>query len=389
MGSELTPIHTCGACPVCASGDIRTFFELADIPVNVCVQWHSREKAIACPRGDIKLASCKGCGFIWNSVFDASKLDYTQAYENSLFFSPRFQDFSNSLVRRLIDRYGLTNKQVIEIGCGKGDFLRLFCTMGNNRGIGFDTSYEGGADDERITVIRDFYSKKYANYGGDLVCSRYVFEHIDKPAVFLNDIRRIIGDNGSIVYFEVPNVSLILRNLSIWDVIYEHCSYFGIESLSYIFKLCGFTILDVYESYEGQFVGIEARPSDKNGNIKSDAGKVASDVESFVHNYLKQLELWQNKLEAIENAGKKVVVWGAGAKGVSFLNMLKLGEKIEYIVDINPRKHGKYIAGTGQKIVSPDFLSGYNPDFVILPNPIYRDEVGKTIKALGVDAEIL
>ena len=389
MGSELIPIRASGVCPVCESRDIRTFFEFEGIPVNVCVQWTSREKAVACPKGDIKLAFCKGCGFIWNSAFDASKLDYTQAYENSLFFSPLFQDYSNALARRLIDRYGLTNKQVIEIGCGKGDFLRLFCTMGNNRGIGFDTSYEGGADDERITVIRDFYSKKYADYSGDLVCSRYVFEHIEKPVAFLNDIRRTIDDTGAIVYFEVPNVSLILRNLSIWDVIYEHCSYFGIESLTYIFKLCGFAILDAYESYEGQFVGIEARPSDNNEHIKSDAAKVANDVESFVHNYRKQLDLWHGKLEAIEKAGKKAVVWGAGAKGVSFLNMLGLGEKIDYIVDINPRKHGKYIAGTGQKIVSPDFLSSYKPDCVILPNPIYRDEVSKTIKALGVSAEIL
>jgi SAM-dependent methyltransferase len=389
MGLEIAPMDICGACPVCESGDTHSFFELENIPVNVCVQWPSREKAIACPRGDIRLLFCEGCGFIWNSAFDAARLDYTQAYENSLFFSPLFQDYSNVLVRRLIDRYGLKNKQVIEIGCGKGDFLLLLCKMGDNRGIGFDTSYEGGADDERITIIRDFYSPKYSNYKGDLVCSRYVFEHIEKPRGFLEEIRRTIDEKGSIVYFEVPNVALILQNLSIWDVIYEHCSYFGIESLTYIFKRCGFAILDVYEGYGGQFVGIEARPSDTNGNIKSDAGKVASDVESFVYNYRKQLELWQVKLDAIDKAGKKAVVWGAGAKGVSFLNMLKLGEKIEYIVDINPRKHGRHIAGAGQKIISPEFLSSYKPDYIILPNPIYRDEVGKTIKALGVSAEIL
>jgi SAM-dependent methyltransferase len=385
-------------CPVCQAGNPHTFFELFNAPINVCVQWPTREEALQCPKADIRLVFCKECEFIWNAAFDAASLNYTQAYENSLFFSPLFQQYSHALAQRLIDRYNLRNKDVIDIGCGKGDFLFLLCKLGNNRGIGFDTSYEGTPDgcsttDERVTVIRDFYSKKYADCKGDLICSRYVFEHIQQPVVFLNTIRDAIGQRKNVtVYFEVPNVSLILRDLSVWDIIYEHCSYFSLNPLKRIFKQCGFDVLDAYESYQGQFLGIEAKPSNSrkaDENLKTDTGKMAQDVDDFMIKFNRQLESWQDSLKHLEESGKKAVLWGAGAKGVSFLNMLGIVNGMPYIVDINPRKHGKYIAGTGQKIVPPEFLAEYKPDILIIPNPIYKDEIQAAIKKLGINPEIM
>ena len=68
-------------------------------------------------------------------------------------------------------------------------------------------------------------------------------------------------------------------------------------------------------------------------------------------------------------------MWGAGSKGVTFLNMIDSRYQIEYVIDINPRKHGKYIPGTGQKIVSPEFLREYIPDIVIVMNLIYENEI--------------
>jgi len=379
-------------CPVCGSGDCRSFFELGQVPVNVCVQWATRREAIDCPRGRIDLFFCGNCGFIWNAAFDALRLDYTQAYENSLFFSPLYEEYSTKLAQRLIDRYNLRGKDVIDIGCGKGDFLFLLSRLGNSRGTGFDTSYEGadGAADERVTIVRDLYSKKYAGYKADLICSRYVFEHIEQPAAFLRTIREAIGDNrDTVVYFEVPNVSLILRDLSVWDIIYEHCSYFGMSSLRFVFGLCGFDVLDAYESYGGQFLGLEARPAAGAEPPRGDAGGIAGDVGRFVAEYRRQVETWQGRLEAARRAGKKTVLWGAGAKGVSFLNMLEAAAGTEYVVDINHRKHGKHIAGTGQEIVGPDFLRGYRPDIVIITNPIYREEIAATVNRLGIDPELL
>ena len=71
------------------------------------------------------------------------------------------------------------------------------------------------------------------------------------------------------------------------------------------------------------------------------------------------------------------------------MNLLKIGDVIPYIIDINPNKHGKYIAGTGQKIVPPDFVKEYKPDVVIIMNPVYKDEIKQNINQMGYDPEIM
>ncbi len=388
-------VNTKSVCPVCGRGGAEGFFALRGMPVNVCVQWGTAEAAVGCPKGDITLAFCEGCGFVWNTSYDARLLDYSQRYENSLFFSAKYQAYTDALVEKLIGKYGLRGKTVIDIGCGKGDFLRLLCRMGRNRGVGFDTSY-GERDEDaagEIEIIRDVYSEKYAGYGGELVCSRYVFEHVERPRAFLKTVRKAIGDGGSVVYFEVPNVSLILKELSVWDIIYEHYGYFGASSLRRVFELCDFDVLDLYESYGGQFLGIEAAP--RNGSPKAgggfgdDLGEISREVEEFGGRVEAEVRRWEEKMEEIRRRGMHAVLWGAGAKGVTFSNMMGAREGIEYAVDINPRKVGKYVAGAGQRIVGPEFLRSYRPDCVILANPIYEREVRGTLKGLGLEPELV
>jgi FlaA1/EpsC-like NDP-sugar epimerase len=108
-----------------------------------------------------------------------------------------------------------------------------------------------------------------------------------------------------------------------------------------------------------------------------------------VSNVRKRLESWQKNLEKLEATDKQAVLWGAGARGASLLNMLKVKEQIRYIVDINPRKHGKYIPGTGQQIVPPEFLQTYKPDVLILTNPIYKEEIQSTVKNFGINPEFM
>ncbi len=228
-------------CPVCNTTDIAVFVKVAQVPVHCCLFWPTREEAIQVPRGNIRLGFCRDCGHIFNLAFKPELMKYTQAYENSLHFSPRFQSYVGSLAARLIDRYDLRGKDIIEIGCGKGDFLRLLCALGANRGVGFDPSYApeqngGGTTAERITFIQDFYSKRHADYKADLICCRQVLEHIQFPGDFLNGVRHSIGNRPTtVVFFEVPNVLFTLRDLGIWELIYEHCSYFSRSSLSYLF----------------------------------------------------------------------------------------------------------------------------------------------------------
>jgi SAM-dependent methyltransferase len=384
------------SCPACRSAQNQTFFDLTDMPVSIGVQWPSAEEARECGRGDLRLAFCRGCGFIWNRAFEPNRVEYSQRYDNSLDFSPVFQDYARRLARRLIDAYGIHGKEVVEVGCGKGHFLTLLCEEGGNRGVGFDPSYKGAhmqSATTPITYIQDFYGEKYIGYPGDLICCRHVFEHIPDPAGFLSMVRRTIGERRSaVVYFEVPNVRFILEKLSIWDIIYEHCNYFSSESLAALARRCGFMVLQLQETYGTQFLSLEARIADSADSPPStgeELSSLKSAVERFSEQVQKRSQEWQIRLAQWHRNKRRAVIWGGGAKAVSFLNMLKITKAIPYAVDINPNKQGRHLPGTGQRIVPPDFLKEFQPQVVVLMNPIYRQEVEDELARLGVLAEVL
>lgn len=380
-------------CPVCDSQHLKVFFEKLDVPVNCNLLWTSRDAAQHCPKGDIKLAFCPVCGFITNLDFEPDRLEYTQRYEASLFFSPRFQDYARWQASRLVELYNLYDKDIIEIGCGKGDFLLMLCELGNNRGVGFDPTYveqeKHNKIKDQVQFIRVFYSEHYRNYKADLIVCRHVLEHIQNPKGFLKMLRKAISNRISMhVFFEVPNALQTFQRIFIWDIIYEHCSYFTPNTLSLIFSSCGFRVCDLTEEYKGQFLCIDARPENQ-GILDStythrEVNQIANYIKSFPNNYRSKVETCRHKLEKIEAKGQSVVAWGAGSKGVTFLNTFKNSE-IEYVVDINPNKQGMYIPGTGQKIVPPEFLKSYKPDSIIIMNPIYKNEIRQLINRLGLN----
>jgi hypothetical protein len=191
----------------------------------------------------------------------------------------------------------------------------------------------------------------------------------------------------------VPNVLYTLRDLGIWDIIYEHCSYFSPTSLARVFTETGFKILQLYETYEGQFLCIEALPSDNSVQSRDDTWgdleELTRRVAVFADEYRSKTETWQAHLKRLKGASQRVVIWGAGSKGVTFLNVLKHHDQIMYVVDLNPHKQGMYIAGTGQQIVPPNFLQGYQAEVVIMMNAIYKSEVQQLVESLCITTEFL
>ena len=125
-------------------------------------------------------------------------------------------------------------------------------------------------------------------------------------------------------------------------------------------------------------------------SLKSEElSSLKSAVERFSEQVQKRTQAWQVRLAQWDRDNRRAVIWGGGAKAVSFLNMLKITEAIPYAVDINPNKQGRHLPGTGQRIVSPDFLKEFRPQVVVLMNPIYRQEVEDELSRLGVLAEVL
>ncbi len=119
--------------PVSPNSDIIPIIEMKQMPAHCNLLWPTQEGALTAPRGDIRLGFLPESGHIFNIDFDPALMEYTQDYENSLHFSARFQEYATALGQRLVDSYDLHNKDIVEIGPGKGDFLIMMAEMGNNR----------------------------------------------------------------------------------------------------------------------------------------------------------------------------------------------------------------------------------------------------------------
>src|SRR4029079_1391734 len=382
----------------CDAASLSAFYRVDNIPVHSCLLMPNRESALAYPHGDLQLGFCRSCGFIQNMLFDPSVHEYSTRYEETQGFSARFRDFATALAKRLIDKYSLRNKTILEIGCGKGEFLALLCELGGNQGIGIDPSYiperMHGVAGSRLTFIQDFYSEKYSHLTADFVICRHTLEHIQPTASFMHMVRRSIGErNDTIVFFEVPDISRVLKEQAFWDIYYEHCSYFSLGSLARVFRMTGFEVLDLAKDFDDQYLLIEARPangsSGKSFPQEKDLKELAQDVTHFQQTFTDRVKVWKETLAKIRDRGEKAVIWGSGSKAVAFLTTMGIHNEIEYIVDINPFKHGKFLAGTGHEIVPPDFLKKYQPDMVIAMNQIYQNEIQHDLNKLGIHADLI
>ena len=218
------------------------------MPVNSVLLLDSRAEALKFPKGDVILGFCRSCGFIYNLAFDPNVLEYSSRYEATQSYSSSFNAFHRGLAEQLIERYDLRNKDVIEIGCGQGEFLSLLCEIGGNRGVGFDPVYNDERVEQQangsIIFIKDFYSEKYAHFHADFVCCKMTLEHIQDTAKFVGMIGRVLEDKSNVtVFFQVPDVVRILREMAFWDIYYEHCSYFSLGSLARLFRKNGFDVI--------------------------------------------------------------------------------------------------------------------------------------------------
>ena len=385
-------------CPSCKSGKMETFYEVPSVPTNSCILLSSPEAAKAYPRGDIALGFCPECGFISNTAFDPKLTEYSGRYEETQGFSDTFNKFHKELAERLVQKYDLHDKEVLEIGCGKGEFITLLSQLGGNRGVGFDPGYHEerntGSGADRVTFIKDFYSEKYSDYKADFVCCKMTLEHIHKTGEFIDTVRRSIGDaNDTVVFFQIPEVTRILRDCAFEDIYYEHCSYFSPGSLTRLFRRAGFGVLNIETEYDGQYLTIEAVPGAEAGQdalaLEQDLEELTDYVRTFPERCTTRLGEWQQRLARYREGDKKVVLWGSGSKGVSFLTTLDVGEQIAYVVDINPYRQGYYMSGTGQRIVAPDFLKDYRPDAVIVMNAVYKEEIARDLSGIGLTPEIV
>lgn len=340
--------------------DSTPIFKQNKVPVFQNKVYPTIEAALSADYGAVELVQSNTSGFIFNTAFNPELMNYDLNYQNEQSNSQIFREHLSHVMHTLKD-FGINNKKVVEIGCGKGVFFDMMLEDGIDC-VGFDPTYEG----DNPKIIKEYFDESYNDINADVILMRHTLEHIPNPFSFLREIAKANNFKG-MLFVEVPTFDWIREKESFWDIFYEHCNYFTENSLSTMFDdaITG-------NFFGGQYIYLWADLSklkETIGNVKfkSQSELVFTDA---ISSYIKLLNTYES-----------FAIWGAGAKGSTFLNLLDPDRKIvDYVIDINPAKQNKHIAGTGHPIYSPEKLDEKPIDAIIVMNENYITEIKSIIK---------
>jgi hypothetical protein len=389
---RMTPVQQ-RRCPVCQSEDTEGFLRRERVPVHQNLLFHDPVSAVSTTRGDLFLRFCKDCGFVFNGAFDLRRMSYGADYDNSQTCSPIFREHVNHLVQRLASRKTGSTYRIVEVGCGRGDFLKqlVLASGSGSTGVGFDPSYNGPPDDldGALHFESSFYGPQQASLPADLVVCRNVIEHVPDPIGLLRSIRMAIANSpeGRVVV-ETPCVEWILEHRVLWDLFYEHCSLFSAESLITAFESSGFRVDKIQRIFGGQYLSAEAvlgtlTKRARRPNRVPQLARSYARVERQQRASIEQAAAW------LANRGR-VGLWGTAANSVTLANLIDPQRTMfQCVVDLNPNKDGCYIAGTGHPIVSYSSLAQLRIATIVLMNPKYREENEELLRNAGIDLSLV
>jgi hypothetical protein len=153
-------------------------------------------------------------------------------------------------------------------------------------------------------------------------------------------------------------------------------------------EIAGFEVLDAGTSFDEQYLYIEARLANGRGERSTpQVDCIEKLVREFEGAYRSKVAHWRQVLAA--RGPRRTAIWGAGSKGITFVNVVPGAQEVAALVDVNPHKQGRFAPGTGTPVVSPDALQDLDIDTVVVMNSVYRDEIVKTVEALRLSASIM
>jgi SAM-dependent methyltransferase len=328
----------------------------------------------------MELSACRRCGHVANTAFDATLVRYDGSYDNSLYCSPTFRRYADRLVAHLVEAHDLHGRTILEVGSGAGDFLAALCGAGDNTGLGFDPSAPPTEPAPGVELVQEYFRPESHRTPFDFLVCRHVLEHLDEPFAFLDGVARSARP-GANLYLEVPSAEYNFGPDGLWDCIYPHVSYFSAASLRALVERSGWDVVDEGFAFGGQFRYVEARLRAEQRSTRIDlAADHLALVRTFHERWRASVGRWRRRLALAEGP---VVLWGAGAKGVTFANAVDPCVRL-HVIDVNARKWGRFLPCTGHEVLAPESLIGRDVQSVLATNPIYQDEIRRQLDDMGV-----
>ncbi|NTU53569.1 MAG: class I SAM-dependent methyltransferase [Chlorobiaceae bacterium] len=315
---------------------------------------------------DVEVLQCSSCGLV---QIPGQPVPYYREVIRSASISPEMQAFRRDQFRRLADKYGLHGRRLLEIGCGKGEYLSLLRETGIDAwGSEYAPASVEYCLDVGLPVIRTFPDNPDDTISGapfDSFASFNFMEHWPDPNAVLRSASRNLVDGG-IGLVEVPNFDMIVRSAMFSEFIPDHLCYFTRETLMFALHYNGFEVLEsdvLWYDYIISAVVRKRQPLNLGYFVKKQE-QITTEISEFLDRY----------------PAMSVAVWGAGHQALAVMAMAGLGGKILYVVDSAPFKQGRYTTATHIPIVSPSELTARPPAAVMVMAASYSDEVVGTLQ---------
>ncbi len=315
---------------------------------------------------DLDIYQCVGCGLV---QLKSAPVSYYREVVRAAAFSSEMRAFRIQQFNQLTEKYQLKNKKVVEIGCGKGEYLSLIQSVGT-QAYGLEYSQASVAEclNQGLKVSQGYIESKSYNIQHGPFDAFFILsflEHFPDPNSALQGIHHNLVDGG-LGFVEVPNFDMIIKHNLFAEFISDHLLYFTRETLKTMLNLNGFEVLECQNIWHDYIISAVVKK------------RQMLDISSF--------SFHQEKLrlafdQVFDQFGKKrVAVWGAGHQALAILALLDLADRIRYIVDSATFKQNKYTPATHIPIVSPETLELDPVDAVIVMSASYSDEVVKIIR---------
>lgn len=343
---------------------------------------------------------CNGCFLVQLPEFEKPENIFEEyAYFSS--YSSTWLKHAENYVDMMIKKFGFDEKNlVIEIASNDGYLLQFFKKK-NIPVLGIEPAVNVAkiAKDKGITTITKFFSENTANdlrkdnKTADLIIGNNVLAHVPNLNDFVKGLKILLGPAG-IMTLEFPHIMQLIQKNQFDTIYHEHFSYFSLLTVWKIFSFHGLTIFDVEEiPTHGGSLRIYVKHSGYKNISTNERISILLEKErqygledistytSFIKNAEEAKKELQEFFITAKNSGKKIVCYGAAAKGNTLLNYCQIGiDYVDYAVDQNPYKQGLFLPGTHIPIKDPGEIQRTKPDYLIIIPWNLQDEIMEQMK---------
>jgi len=378
-------------CRSCGSDKLRPFLTLGHVPLADALL-EAKDLDRIEPKFPLDVAFCEDCTLV--QIFETvpPEVLFCQDYPYYSSFSDALLAHSRANVENLIETRDLDeNSFVVEIASNDGYLLQFFVEHGIPV-LGIDPA-EGPAKaaiEKGVPTLNDFFGRELAEKlrkdrkPADIIIGNNVLAHVADTNGFVAGVAALLADTGRAV-FEVPYVKDLIDHCEFDTIYHEHLCYFSVTALSKLFARHGLTIdriehLPIHGGSLRVYVGHENAPDETVGEYLESERENRLDRFDYYEDFGMSVETLKLTLSALvddlRKQGKSIAAYGAAAKGTVLLNYLGFGrETLDFVVDRNIHKQGRYMPGVHIPIHSPSLILEQAPDYVLLLPWNFKDEI--------------